>query len=551
MLFNSYAFGVFFLIVYGLYVFFQRHYKVQNWILLAASYLFYGWWDVRFLFLIILSTVVDYLCSLGIDRKEISIRYRLAAYGSLLAAYAGFVLINWDILLSDKGDSGTCLGSGLILWTSWRRWGLFLLAVNIAGFELLRAFGRRLPNNALRRMYLIYSVTVNLAILGFFKYFNFFAENLQILLDNLFHYTLNEWTIRVVLPVGISFFTFQTMSHTIDVYRRKIPASESLIELAVYVAFFPQLVAGPIERGEHLLPQFQRPRMLSRQAFQEGLWLIVWGLYKKVVVADNLARLVNQAFGPYDRGQFSAGSTDGLYLLLAIYAFAFQIYGDFSGYTDIARGTARLMGFDIMLNFNLPYFSKTPSEFWQRWHISLSSWLRDYLYIPLGGNRGGTWMTYRNLLITMLLGGLWHGAAWTFVLWGAFHGLILVIYRVFSVGTQKRGFFISFLQGLLMFHLVCLGWLLFRAQNLPTVWFMLKSILTDFSFTLQGMEAGKELLYYVWFLAAFQVFQFLSGDLQPIRRWPWMFRAAVWVYIGMSLLRLSAPGGQEFIYFAF
>ncbi|HOQ04339.1 MAG TPA: MBOAT family O-acyltransferase [Anaerohalosphaeraceae bacterium] len=551
MLFNSYVFGIFFLVVYSLYLLSQRHYKVQNLILLAASYLFYGWWDVRFLFLIILSTVVDYLCSLGIDRKDIPIRYRIAAYGSLLIAYAGFVLVNWDVFLSDKGPAGIDSGSGLILWTTWRGWGLLLLVVNIAGFEILRGFGRRLPSETVRKMYLIYSVTVNLAILGFFKYFHFFTDNLRILLENLFHYTLNDWTVRVVLPVGISFFTFQTMSHTIDVYRRKIPASESLIELAVYVAFFPQLVAGPIERGEHLLPQFQRPRILSREAFREGLWLIVWGLYKKVVVADNLARLVNQAFGPYDKGQFSAGSTDGLYLLLAVYAFAFQIYGDFSGYTDIARGTAKLMGFDIMLNFNLPYFSKTPSEFWQRWHISLSSWLRDYLYIPLGGNRSGTWMTYRNLLITMLLGGLWHGAAWTFVLWGAFHGLILVIYRVFSVGTQRRGFFLSLLQGLLMFHLVCLGWLLFRSQNLPTVWLILRSILSDFSFTLQGIEAGKELVYYVWFLAAFQVFQYFSGDLWPIRRWPWMLRAAVWVYLGMSLLRLSAPGGQEFIYFAF
>jgi D-alanyl-lipoteichoic acid acyltransferase DltB (MBOAT superfamily) len=209
------------------------------------------------------------------------------------------------------------------------------------------------------------------------------------------------------------------------------------------------------------------------------------------------------------------------------------------------------MGFDIMLNFNLPYFSKTPSEFWQRWHISLSSWLRDYLYIPLGGNRKGPWMTYRNLLITMLLGGLWHGAAWTFVLWGAFHGLILIVYRLFSIGTRKHGRLVSVLQGVLMFHWVCLGWLLFRAQNLATVWMFLKSIFSGFACTPQALEAGKDLLYFVWFLAAFQVLQYLQGDLWPIRRWPWMLRAAVWVYIGMSLLRLSAPGGQEFIYFAF
>ena len=268
------------------------------------------------------------------------------------------------------------------------------------------------------------SMALNLGILGYFKYFHFFAESLQGLLA-LSGVSIPLEHLEVVLPIGISFYTFQSMSYVIDVYRRQIKPTRNLVEFATFVSFFPHLVAGPIMRPTTLLPQVASRRPFNLDQFYAGAYLIFWGLVKKVVVADNLALVVNELFG-------RSRSLDGGLALLAIYAFAFQIYADFSGYTDIARGVAKCLGFELALNFKLPYFATSPKDFWDRWHISLSHWLRDYLYISLGGSRRGTLLTYRNLMLTMILGGLWHGAAWTFVIWGLYQGVLLVSHRVAS-----------------------------------------------------------------------------------------------------------------------
>jgi len=596
VLFNSYTFAIFFCVVLGAYYALRSSLKAQNLLLLAASYVFYGWWDVRFLFLIILSTVVDYTSSLVVDKGRMSRAERNKAFAFLNLAAFLFVTVQWSaVSWSLSGLSPHVRVSwGELLPNTWPGWGTMLatLCGSVLYGLLIPVLGR-LHIEVRRKVFLGFSVVLNLAVLGFFKYFNFFAESLASVWTVLFGTNPGDLTLNVILPVGISFFTFQTMSHTMDVYRRAIPATSSLVELATYVAFFPQLVAGPIERGAHLLPQFQRPRTMTRGQCKEGLWLIFWGLYKKMVVADNLSRLVNATFGPFDQitasGLIPATPEDGLRVLFALYAFATQIYCDFSGYSDIARGTAKMMGFDIMLNFNLPYFSVSPSDFWLRWHISLSTWLRDYLYIPLGGNRYGTFRTYRNLFLTMLLGGLWHGAAWTFVLWGAFHGLLLMIYRAIApgLGTEKarssqasspvlqaaavscpelaplcgvrermlNGRVLRWtrnvLLGLLMFHLTCLGWLLFRAQNTTTVGIFLQSIVTHPSWSPEAAVHLRDLVFYSGFLILFQIVQAASGTLNPMARWHWFVRLNVWIFIVMSLLRLTRGTAQEFIYFAF
>jgi D-alanyl-lipoteichoic acid acyltransferase DltB (MBOAT superfamily) len=356
----------------------------------------------------------------------------------------------------------------------------------------------------------------------------------------------------VILPVGISFYTFQTMSYTIDVYRGELEPSEDLLEFAAFLSFFPQLVAGPIERGAQMIPQFRRPRARpSAQAVGEALWLIAWGLYKKMVVADNVAPIVNATFAAYGApgSELSAAPR----VLLGLYAFALQIYGDFSGYSDIARGSAKLLGFEIMQNFAQPYFATTPSSFWRRWHISLSLWLRDYLYIPLGGNRGGTLLTYRNLFLTMLLGGLWHGAAWTFVIWGSYHGLLLIAYRLLGLEREERtrSLAVRALQGVLFFHLVCLGWLFFRAPDLATAGRMLLALIQQSPVGPSAWQTLGPLLFYGWFLLGMELLQARVRDPLSIAPFPAFARLNVWIFVVMSLLALSATQSGEFIYFDF
>lgn len=348
-------------------------------------------------------------------------------------------------------------------WWDWRFTGLLLLSTTLDYYFALAIHNS--PNTRVRKRVMIFSIIVNLTILGFFKYFNFFVDSLGSLLSGL-GLQPNLPLLRLALPVGISFYTFQSMSYTIDVYRGELMPTRKFVDFALCVSFFPHLVAGPILRASMVLPQVERPRIVSTEKIVSGLNLMLLGFFKKVVIADTMAPLVNDAFS-------GSGAHNSGFLLGGLYAFALQIYGDFSGYTDIARGVARLMGFELMENFNAPYLSRNITEFWRRWHISLSTWLRDYLYISRGGNRRCHARTYVNLFLTMLLGGLWHGASWTFVIWGGLHGIYLAIHKFVLGGKAVNlawprtigGWLIDVLKIFAVFHLVCLSWVFFRAPD--------------------------------------------------------------------------------------
>jgi alginate O-acetyltransferase complex protein AlgI len=351
----------------------------------------------------------------------------------------------------------------------WRFLGL-LIFTTVVDFNVGKMLGNT-DDERRRKILLAVSVVVNLTILGFFKYFNFFTDSAQQLLSQ-FGWDVNEVGLSFLLPVGISFYTFQEMSYTIDVYRRRLEPCREPILFALFVAFFPQLVAGPIERARHLLPQLERlPRRPRAARTESGLGLILLGLVKKVVIADAVAPIVNDIFAdPKGAGTIGA--------LIGTVGFAIQIYFDFSGYTDIARGTARIMGVELMHNFRQPYLSRSITEFWRRWHISLSRWLRDYLYIPLGGNQKGPTRTYVNLLVTMLLGGLWHGAAWHYVVWGGIHGVLLGVERRFRGGRERPDGLPAVRETPLVastFALVCFAWVFFRAVDLSNAFAMLRA----------------------------------------------------------------------------
>lgn len=394
-----------------------------------------------------------------------------------------------------------------------------------------------------RKHWLLVSLITNLSILGFFKYFNFFADSAQDLLAAM-GWEIAPWKLQIILPVGISFYTFQSLSYTVDVYRGNLKPSQSLFDYALFVSFFPQLVAGPIERATNLLPQVENPRRLSWERAREASWLILWGLFKKVVIADNLAMIADSVFN----GEVPAHT---LNVLIGIYAFAFQIYCDFSGYSDIARGLARLMGFDLMLNFWNPYFARNPSDFWRRWHISLSTWLRDYLYIPLGGNRKGPRRTYVNLGLTMLLGGLWHGAAWTFVAWGAYQGALLALHRVWVGESRRANTSSGILPVIGMFHLACGGWLLFRAQSMGQVGEMLAGLLNLGTVTLGDLSPWFMLAILcapLWFV---QYFQEKSGDPLAPMKLSLFPRTLLLTLMFIMMWTLGNTGSRAFIYFQF
>jgi alginate O-acetyltransferase complex protein AlgI len=409
-------------------------------------------------------------------------------------------------------------------------------------------------NRTVRKNLLLASLVTNLGFLGFFKYCDFFIESAAASLE-LFGLSPNLTTLGIVLPVGISFYTFQTLSYTIDVYRGRMKAETSLLNFATYVAFFPQLVAGPIERARDLLPQFREPTRLKAEQLHSGFFLICWGLFKKVVVADNVAGIADAAFALEDPNGWQA--------LLGAYAFAVQIYCDFSGYTDIARGAARCLGFELSLNFNIPYVAQNPSDFWRRWHISLSSWLRDYLYIPLGGNRKGARRTYINLMLTMLLGGLWHGAAWTFVLWGAYHGLLLAAYRLFTPWVLERlripdgapGFILRLLNGLFFFQLVCISWILFRATSVKQAINFMTAAVSDFGDSLSQSVSDFEGLGLAIFVSGIlmvvQAAQHLTRDHLFILRLPAPARSLIYAVGALLFLYIGEFGGEAFIYFQF
>ena len=347
---------------------------------------------------------------------------------------------------------------------------------------------------AVRKNWLLLSVIANLGILGFFKYFNFFTDSFEFLFELLGFQTSGVY-LDILLPVGISFYTFQTMAYTIDVHRKTIKAERDLLAFAVYVCYFPQLVAGPIERASQLIPQIKASLNPTSQQIKDGIWLIAWVFFIKVVVADNLAKVVAETFEPFNK-QAALGT-----VWLAVLAFSLQIYGDFAGYSKIARGVSKFIGIDLARNFKQPYFAKSPSDFWRRWHVTLSEWLRDYLYISLGGNRGGNFFTLRNLMITMLLGGLWHGASWVFVFWGFYHGLLLIIYRLTIDQTNfVKNPFTRPLALVLMFFFTVYGWLIFRTNNAEQLWAFSKAY---FSFNWDGLQQSKNVVYLFWIIVFF------------------------------------------------
>ena len=355
MLFNSLEFFIFLPTVFFLYWFvFEKNLKAQNALVLISSYVFYGWWDWRFLALIASSTIVDYVI------------------------------------------------------------GISIYATN---------------NKKNKKLLLWFSIVFNLGLLGFFKYYNFFIDSWIDLVSILGYLMQSTWTLKVILPVGISFYTFQTMSYSLDIYFKKLKPTNDFISFASFVSFFPQLVAGPIERASNLLPQILINRKFFYNQGVQGLRLIIWGMFKKVAIADSLGLRVDYIFENYT-------VFNGPVLILGLLYFSFQIYCDFSGYSDIARGTAKLFGFEIMSNFKFPYFSRNIGEFWRRWHISLSTWFRDYLYIPLGGSRKGRWLSLRNIFTIFIISGFWHGANWTFIIWGLIHSLFYI--PLFLFGNNKR-----------------------------------------------------------------------------------------------------------------
>jgi D-alanyl-lipoteichoic acid acyltransferase DltB (MBOAT superfamily) len=462
--------------------------RAQNWMLVAASYYFYAAWDWRFLGLLIGSTVVDFFVGRYLGREPA------------------------------PGSSSP---------------------------------QRRRREGGRRRLALILSLVFNLGMIGVFKYFNFFADSL-VRVFSWIGWRVDPVTVNVILPIGISFYTFMTISYVIDVYRRDIRPTSNFIDFALFVGYFPHLVAGPILRASLLLPQIARPRVITQAQIVEGLWLAGWGYFQKMFVADNLARLVAAVFGP-------GATPTGLDVLIAIYAFAFQIYGDFAGYSNIARGISKLMGIELNVNFLFPYFVVSPQEFWRNWHISLSTWLRDYLYIPLGGNRGSSLATKRNLLITMVLGGLWHGAAWTFVLWGVYQGLALVVARTIQEWSARAGVTIGrgltwprVALGVLMFQVTCFGWLIFRAESVAQVARFSHVLATDFH---PGPSTVRSLLIpfleIVAPLLVVHIYQARHGSESAPLSLRTVTRYALYGAVGYLILLFGDFEGAQFIYFQF
>ncbi|WPP51752.1 MBOAT family O-acyltransferase [Catalinimonas niigatensis] len=482
MLFNSLDFAIFLPIVFVLYWFVtNKNLKLQNFLIVAASYFFYGWWDWRFLSLIFFSTLVDY-----------SVGQRLKVVNNLLHRM-------------------------ILLWTS---------------------------------------ILVNLGFLGFFKYYNFFLDNF-ITAFSFFGQEIQANSLNIILPVGISFYTFQTLSYTIDVYKRRLEPARDFITFSAFVSFFPQLVAGPIERATHLLPQFYEKRTFDYSKAVDGMRQILWGLFKKIVIADNCAEYANLIF---NNSSDYSGST----LVLGALFFTFQIYGDFSGYSDIAIGTSRLFGFDLMQNFNYPYFSRDIAEFWRRWHISLSTWFRDYLYIPLGGSRGGTLMKVRNTFIIFIVSGFWHGANWTFIVWGALNAiyflpLLLTNNNRNHLETVAQGKSLPSLKELslilITFSLTVFAWIFFRASSIEHAISYISEILSPSLLTVPDF-AGRQGAFSTVLLVMFFVLtewkgregQYAIADALLKRK-----RSIRWVYyLSIVFLIFWFQGDQQgFIYFQF
>ena len=441
MLFNSIDFAIFLPIVFLLYWFVtNKNLKFQNLLIVVASYVFYGWWDWKFLSLIVFSTFVDYTVGRKLRNEESQLKRKM------------------------------------LLWTS---------------------------------------ILVNLGFLGFFKYYNFFLDNF-ITAFSFFGQEIQSNSLNIILPVGISFYTFQTLSYTIDVYKRKLEPTNDFIAFSAFVSFFPQLVAGPIERATHLLPQFYKKRTFDYSKAVDGMRQILWGLFKKIVIADNCAEYANQIFN-------NSADMNGSTLILGALFFTFQIYGDFSGYSDIAIGTSRLFGFDLMRNFNFPYFSRDIAEFWRRWHISLSTWFRDYLYIPLGGSRGGTWMKVRNTFIIFIVSGFWHGANWTFIVWGTLNAiyflpLLLTNNNRNNLETVAHGKLFPSLKEILYmsltFGLTMFAWIFFRAENIGHAISYISEILSSSLFSIPKFVGMYNAVSTIILIGVFVLIEWLGRDGQ-------------------------------------
>ena len=467
--------------------------------------------------------------------------------------FAGFFLVVYTLyrVLPHRAQNWMLLAASWYFYAAWdwRFLGL-LIGSTVVDYFVGRYLGGATAPGA-RRLALILSLAFNLGMLGFFKYFNFFADGLVRLFD-LFGWHADPVTVNVILPIGISFYTFMTISYVIDVYRRDIEPTTNFADFALFVSYFPHLVAGPILRASLLIPQIARPRTITRGQIVEGLWLTAWGLFQKMFVADNLSRLVTAVFSP-------AATPTGLDVLIAIYAFAFQIYGDFAGYSNIARGISKLMGIELNVNFLFPYFVVSPQEFWRNWHISLSTWLRDYLYIPLGGSRGSSLATKRNLLITMILGGLWHGAAWTFVIWGVFQGLALVVARTIQDWASRAGVLVPrgltwprIALGVLMFHVTCYGWLIFRAESVEQIGRFTQLMLTDLRpgpSTMRSLVVPfLEIVAPLMFVHAYQAHR--GSESAPLNL-NLATRYALYGAVGYLILLFGDFEGVQFIYFQF
>jgi len=490
MLFNSIDFAIFFPIVFILYWVVAKNLVLRNSLILIASYTFYGWWDWRFLFLIAISTIVDFYIGQKIHKTN---------------------------------------------------------------------------NKQKRKHLLLVSLAVNLGFLFYFKYTNFFIETF---VDSfkLFGNSLEVSTLNIILPVGISFYTFQTLSYTIDIYRKQLEPTKNLLAFSAFVSFFPQLVAGPIERAKHLLPQFFTIYKFNYKLIKSGLLLMAFGLFKKMVIADRAAIYVNEIYNDVD------GHTGVVYIYATI-LFAFQIYCDFSGYSDIAIGLGRTMGFDLMKNFDRPYVSKSLTEFWRRWHISLSTWFRDYVYIPLGGSRKSGLRTYTNIFIVFVVSGLWHGAAMTFVIWGAIHGLILMIekgtYRIRrnvfdKLGLLKQNFSNHLFFGLIIFVIVCVAWVFFRANSLQDAWIVLEGMYNNFDAGeifkndnyLIGLKPNefKVLVFSILLLFLLEYLHLNKNLIKLLNSQTIVFRWLVYLGIVLIIMIFGVYGEnsiQEFIYFQF
>lgn len=483
MLFNSIEFAIFLPIVFLLYWFvFQKNLKVQNLFIVIVSYIFYGWWDWRFLFLIFFSTIQDFAISYWLSNEE---------------------------------------------------------------------------NEKKRKYLLAISIITNLGFLGFFKYYNFFVESF-VSAFTFFGTRPNIQTLQILLPVGISFYTFQTLSYTIDVYRRKLEPSKDFVAFSAFVCFFPQLVAGPIERATNLLPQFYTKRKFNYSDAVDGLRQILWGLFKKMVIADNCAYYANIIFNNYEE-------YTGITLVFGAVLFAFQIYGDFSGYSDIAIGTSKLFGFNLMKNFAYPYFSRDIAEFWRRWHISLSTWFKDYLYIPLGGSQGGNWMRIRNTFIIFLVSGFWHGANWTFIVWGLLNALFIMPSIIMktnrsNLGNAAEGRWLpsikEILQILTTFGLATLAWIFFRSTSVGDafsyIYKMFSTITVGIGYPYKLIGGDISLFIFIFIMIIFEWLQ--RNQLHPFNfDRTKLNRPLRWIiYIIFTLLILWFSGKEaEFIYFQF